>query len=84
MANTKNAKKADRQSKKHREDNRYYAKTTRNAIKKLRLTTNPEEAKKSLPEVIAMVDKLARKNVIHKNKAANLKSSLMKKAASVK
>lgn len=84
MANTKNAKKADRQAKKRRLDNRYYAKTTRGAIKSLRLSTNAEEVKKSLPDVIAMVDKLARKNVIHKNKASNLKSSLMKKAAGMK
>ena len=84
MANTKNAKKADRQAKKRREDNRYYAKTTRNAIRTVRASTDKKEVEKSLSEVIAMVDKLARKKVINKNKAANLKSSLMKKAASLK
>lgn len=79
MANTKNAKKADRQSKKRREENRYYAKTTRNAIKKLRTLESKNEAEKLLPGVVAMIDKLARKNVIKKNNAGNLKSGLMKK-----
>ena len=56
--------------------NRYYAKTMRNAVRKLRATTNKEEAVKMFPIVQKMLDKLAKTNIIHKNKAANLKSSL--------
>jgi small subunit ribosomal protein S20 len=78
MANTKNAKKAQRQAAKRRLDNRLHAKTTRNLIKKV--VTNAKDAP-ALNEVISKIDKLAKKNVIHKNKAANLKSKLMKKAA---
>ncbi|HMX05630.1 MAG TPA: 30S ribosomal protein S20 [Chitinophagales bacterium] len=80
MAHHKAAKKSIRQSEKRNEANRYYGKTTRNAIRKLRATTDSKEADKMLPEVVSMIDKLAKRNVIHKNKAANLKSSLMKKA----
>ena len=76
MAHHLSAKKRIRQSEKSRENNRYYARSTRNAIKKLRNTKNKKEADKMLPEVFSMVDNLARKNVIHKNKAANLKSKL--------
>ena len=56
--------------------NRYYAKTTRNAIRALRNTTDKEAAAALLPKVSAMIDKLAKINVIHKNKAANLKSGI--------
>jgi small subunit ribosomal protein S20 len=84
MANTKNAQKADRQAKKRRDRNRYYGKTTRNAVRELRSVTDKEEAKKKLPETIAMLDKLAKRNVIHKKKADNLKSGLMKKLNSLK
>ena len=56
--------------------NRYYAKTMRNAVRKLRAMENKEEAEKLLPVVQAMLDKLAKTNIIHKNKAANLTSSL--------
>ena len=84
MANTKNAIKADRQSKKRRTENRYVAKTTRNAIKKLRSTTTKAEADKLMPAVIGMIDKLAKKNVIKKNTAGNLKSGLMKKVGALK
>lgn len=58
--------------------NRYQAKTTRNAIKRLRNTTDVEEAKVLLPKVVSMLDRLAKKNVIHKNKASNNKSKLTK------
>ncbi|WP_454953288.1 30S ribosomal protein S20, partial [Capnocytophaga granulosa] len=58
--------------------NRYQHKTTRNAIKKLRTTTDVAVAKELLPNVVSMIDKLAKRNIIHKNKAGNLKSSLMK------
>ncbi|HNV97942.1 MAG TPA: 30S ribosomal protein S20 [Chitinophagales bacterium] len=80
MAHHKAAQKSIRQSEKRNEANRYYGKTTRNAIRKLRALTDQKEADKMLPEVVSMIDKLAKRNVIHKNKAANLKSSLMKKA----
>ena len=76
MANHKSALKRIRQTDKKRLNNKYYAKTTRNAVKKLRLSENKEEAEKMYPEVAAMLDKLAKKNVIHKNKASNLKSKL--------
>lgn len=76
MANHKSALKRIRQNEKKRVHNRYYAKTTRNAIKTLRNETDKEEAVKSYPKVVSMIDKLAKKNIIHKNKAANLKSKL--------
>ncbi|MFN5794852.1 MAG: 30S ribosomal protein S20 [Bacteroidota bacterium] len=64
--------------------NRYYAKTTRNSIKALRAETSVAEAKKDLPTVLSNIDKLAKRNIIHKNKAANLKSKLMKKLNAMK
>jgi small subunit ribosomal protein S20 len=76
MANHKSALKRIRQTESKRLNNRYYAKTTRNAIKKFRSETNKEEAVKMYPEVVSMIDKLAKQNVIHKNKASNLKSKL--------
>jgi len=76
MANHKSALKRIRQNEKKRVHNRYYAKTTRNAIRDLRNETDKEEAVKRLPKVVSMIDKLAKKNIIHKNKAANLKSKL--------
>lgn len=76
MANHKSALKRIRQTETRRELNRYQHKTTRNALRKLRGTTDKAEAAKLLPEVSSMLDKLAKKNVIHKNKAANLKASL--------
>lgn len=79
MANTKNAKKAARQAAKRRLHNRYYAKTTRNAVRGLIGTESVEEQKTKLADVIGMIDKLAKRNIIHKNKASNLKSKLMKK-----
>ena len=76
MANHKSSLKRIRQDKKKAEHNHYYAKTMRNAVRKLRATTDKEEAVKMFPIVQKMLDKLAKTNVIHKNKAANLKSSL--------
>jgi small subunit ribosomal protein S20 len=84
MANHKSAIKRIRSNNAKRLENRYYAKTTRTAIKKLRSTTNEKEAKELLPKVSSMLDKLAGKNVIHKNKAANLKSKLAKKVSAKK
>ena len=76
MANHKATKKDVRQSEKRRDRNRYYGKTTRNAIRKLLALTNKTEASTELPNVVSMIDKLAKRNVIHKNKAANLKSGI--------
>lgn len=79
MANHKATLKDVRQSTKRRERNRYYGKTTRNAIRDLRNTTDKKEAAESFPKVASMIDKLAKRGIIHKNKAANLKSKLAKK-----
>ena len=76
MANHKSSEKRIRQTAVRRERNRYYAKTARNAVKKLRMTTDKAVAAELLPKVASMLDKLAKKNVIHANKAANLKSKL--------
>ncbi|MDR0558649.1 MAG: 30S ribosomal protein S20 [Prevotellaceae bacterium] len=76
MANHKSAKKRNRQNVVRRLHNRYYAKTTRNAVRALRQTTDKTAAVALLPKVSSMLDKLAKIRVIHKNKAANLKSSL--------
>lgn len=84
MANHKAALKAARQAEARREDNKYYARTMRNALKKMRSTTDKTEADKMLPELSAMLDKLAKKNVIHKNKASNLKSSATKHVQNLK
>jgi small subunit ribosomal protein S20 len=78
MANHKATKKDMRQAAKRRERNRYNGKTTRNAIRDLK-GADKETAGKSLPEVISMIDKLAKNGVIHKNKASNLKSKLTKR-----
>ena len=76
MANHKSCLKRLRQTKTRTEHNRYYAKTMRNAVRKLRSTTDKDEAAKLLPTVQKMLDKLAKTNIIHANKASNLKSSL--------
>ena len=78
MANHKSAEKRIRQAETKKLENRYQAKTARNAVKKLRNTSDKTEAVSLLPKVSAMLDKLAKKNVIHSNKASNLKSSLAK------
>jgi small subunit ribosomal protein S20 len=78
MANHKSSIKRIRANAAKRLRNRYQAKTTRNAIKKLRDTTSKEEATPLLTKVISMLDRLAKKNVIHKNKASNNKSKLTK------
>jgi small subunit ribosomal protein S20 len=78
MANHKATKKDVRQAAKRRERNKYYGKTTRNAIRDLK-AAGGNEAGEKFPSVISMVDKLAKRGIIHKNKAANLKSKLAKK-----
>lgn len=76
MANHKSALKRVRSDQKKRDLNRYQHKTTRNAIRDIRKNENKKEVEERLPQVIAMIDKLAKKNIIHSNKASNLKSSL--------
>ena len=76
MANHQSAKKRIRQTAKRNEANRYYQKSTRTAIRKLREMTDKEEATKFLPKVVSMIDRLVKRNSWHKNKAANLKSKL--------
>ena len=78
MANHISSLKRIRQEQKRRLHNRYYAKTMRNAVRKLRATTDKAEAVEMLPGVQKILDKLAKKNIIHKNKAANLKSKVAK------
>ena len=76
MANHIQAKKRIRQNEKRRLHNKFYAKTARNAIRTLRATTDKSAAEELYPKVASLLDKLAKKNIIHKNKASNLKSSL--------
>jgi small subunit ribosomal protein S20 len=76
MANHKSSIKRIRQSVTRNERNRYQHKTTRNAVRDIRASTDKKEAVELLPKVSSMLDKLAKRNIIHKNKASNLKSSL--------
>lgn len=76
MANHAATKKSLRQNERRRLHNRYYAKTTRNAIRAIRNTTDKKAAEDDAPKVYAMIDKLAKIGVIHKNKASNLKSGI--------
>ena len=79
MANHAATKKDVRQSSKRRDRNRYYGKTTRNAIRDIKAIDEKTAATDKLPSVASMIDKLAKRGTIHKNKAANLKSKLTKK-----
>ena len=83
MANHSATKKDVRQSRKRNERNRYYGKTTRNAIRDIRAIDEKSAATEKLPVVASMIDKLAKKGTIHKNKAANLKRKLAKKVNSL-
>ena len=78
MANHKSALKRIRSTEKKRVLNKYQHKTTRNAIKAIRLATEKADGLAKLPGVFSMIDRLAKKNIIHSNKAANLKSKLTK------
>ena len=78
MAHHISAKKRIRSNEKRRIENRYYAKTMRNALRDFRALDNKEVAVERLPKMVSIIDKLAKRSVIHKNKAANLKSKLMK------
>ena len=79
MANHKATKKDVRQATKRRERNRYYGKTTRNAIRDLKAVTDKTAAGEKVIDVVSMIDRLAKRGVIHKNKASNLKSKLAKR-----
>jgi len=79
MANHKSSIKRIRSNDAKKLRNRYHAKTMRNAIKEIKSESDSKTAATKLPKVVAMIDKLAKKNIIHKNKAANLKSKLAKK-----
>ena len=84
MANHKSAIKRIRQSEKRRLFNKYFHKTARNAVRKLKVLTSKKEAADLFHKVVAMLDKLAKRNIIHKNKASNLKSKLAKHMNSLK
>jgi small subunit ribosomal protein S20 len=84
MANHKSAEKRIRQNAKRRLANRYYSKTTRNLIRDLRSNNKQEEASKALPKVLSLIDKLAKRGNIHKNKASNLKSKLTRRVTALK
>ena len=79
MANHKATIKSVRKNAARRDRNRYYGKTTRNAIRNLLAITDKAQAAEQMPAVISLIDKLAKRNVIHKNKASNLKSGIVKK-----
>jgi len=79
MANHKSAKKRIRTNNSKRLANRYFSKTMRNALKDIRLTPEKENAQEKLPKVTSLIDKLVKRGIIHKNKAANLKSGLATK-----
>ena len=83
MAIHKSAIKRIRQSEKRRLFNKYFHKTARNAVRKLKALTSKKEAAEFFPKVVAMLDKLAKRNIIHKNKASNLKSKLDKHLSSL-
>jgi small subunit ribosomal protein S20 len=84
MANHKSSEKRNRQTIAKNEGNKYYAKTMRNALKALRETTSKKEAAGMVPKMNAMIDRLAKRHIIHSNKAANLKSSIEKHVNSLK
>ncbi len=84
MANHKSSEKRIRQDETKKTRNKYAARTTRNAVKEMRAVTDKAKAAELLPKVSAMLDKLAKKNVIHPNKAANLKSELAKQVNNAK
>ena len=81
MANHKSSLKRIRSTDAKRVVNRYQAKSTRTVLKKIRGEKDKKAAEAALPKVISMLDKLAKKNVIHKNKASNIKSKLAKHVA---
>jgi small subunit ribosomal protein S20 len=83
MANHKSALKRVRANETKKARNKYYHKTTRNAIRDIRALTDKKAAEGAISDVFSMIDKLAKTNVIHKNKAANLKSGIAKRVAAL-
>jgi len=83
MANHKSALKRIRSNRVKQIRNKYQHKTTRNAVRNLRASTEKKEAEELFPKVVAMLDKLAKNNIIHKNKASNIKSKLAKHVATL-
>ncbi len=83
MANHKSAIKRIRSNEKKRVTNKYFSKTARNAVRSFRTITDKKEAAEQLPKLVGLLDKLAKKSMIHKNKAANLKSKLTKQVNSL-
>jgi small subunit ribosomal protein S20 len=84
MANHKSSEKRIRQTETKNTHNRYFAKTMRNALKEFRSLKEKEKASEEMPKLVAMIDKLATKDIIHKNKASNLKSGVVKHYNSMK
>ncbi len=78
MANHKSALKRIRQNEQRRVHNRYYSRTMRNALRDFRALTDKKEAEEKYPKLASLIDKLVKKNLIHKNKASNLKSKMAK------
>ena len=83
MANHLSAIKRIRQNEKRRLHNRYYARTMRNALKDFRSITIKKDAEEKYPKMASLIDRLVKKNIIHKNKAANLKSKLAKQVSTL-
>ncbi len=83
MANHKSAIKRIRQTEKRRVHNRFYGKTMRNAVRQFRALDDKKEAEEKLPGIMSLIDKVARRSIIHKNKAANLKSKLTRHVSSM-
>ena len=83
MANHKSALKRIRSDREKQLRNKYQHKTTRNAVRNLKALSDKKEAEEKLPSVVALLHKLAKNNIIHKNKAANLQSKLTKHVAAL-
>ena len=83
MANHKSALKRIRSDREKQLRNKYQHKTTRNAVRSLKALTDKKEAEEKLPAIVAMLHKLAKNNIIHKNKASNLQSILTKHVAAL-
>ncbi len=83
MANHKSALKRIRQNEKRRVHNKFFAKTMRNALRDFRTLTEKKEVEERFPKMTSLIDKLVKKNIIHKNKAANLKSKMAKQVSAM-
>lgn len=83
MANHQSALKRIRQNEKRRTHNKFYAKTMRNALRDFRALTDKKEAEGNASKLTSLIDQLVKKNIIHKNKAANLKSKMAKQVSSM-